>query len=167
MFKNKPSLLTLINSLLIVLLTIFILYKFLDSSEKIVYVDNNILFEEFRMTKEMRKKGEKEFNDKKVYLDSLYLNLQRQDIAQETKEIMTKEFIAKREEFDQFNQSFAVTESEKIWSRIISYSKTFSKENNYKIIVGSNEKRNVLFADESLDVTKKLLDYVNKKYAGL
>lgn len=167
MFKNKWSLLALINFVLVTLLIIFISYKFSRVEEKIVYVDNNKLFEEFRMTKEMRKKGEKEFNDKKVYLDSLYLNLQRQDISKEAKDIMTKEFIVKREEFDQFNQSFAVTESEKIWSRIISYSKTFSKENNYKIIVGSNDKRNVLYAEESIDITKQLTEYINKKYAGL
>lgn len=167
MFKNKPSLLTLINSLLIVLLTIFILYKFLDSSEKIVYVDNNTLFEEFRMTKEMRKIGEKEFNIKKATIDTLYLEIQREDLSKETKESMMQEFISKREEFDQFNQSFAMTQSDKIWSRISSYSKEFSKENNYKIIVGSNDKRSVLFADESIDITKQLLAYINKKYAGL
>ena len=167
MFKNKPSLLTLINSLLIVLLTIFILYKFLDSSEKIVYVDNNTLFEEFRMTKEMRKIGEKEFNIKKATIDTLYLEIQREDLSKETKESMMQEFISKREEFDQFNQSFAMTQSDKIWSRIASYSKEFSKENNYKIIVGSNDKRSVLFADESIDITKQLLAYINKKYVGL
>ncbi|NHN27980.1 OmpH family outer membrane protein [Flavobacterium jejuense] len=167
MLKNKWSLLALINSVLIILLTGFILYKFSNSSEKIVYVDNNKLFEEFRMTKEMKKIGEKEFNKKKANLDSLYLEIQREDLSKEIKEIMMKEFVSKRDDFDQFNQSFAIEESEKIWLRIASYSKEFSKENNYKIIVGSNDKRNVLFADESLDVTRKLLEYVNKKYAGL
>lgn len=167
MLKNKWSLLTLINLILVILLTAFILYKFSNSSEKIVYVDNNKLFEEFRMTKEMKMIGEKEFNKKKANLDSLYLEIQREDLSKETKEVMMKEFVSKREEFDQFNQVFAIEESEKIWSRITSYSKDFSKENNYKIIIGSSDKRNILFADDSLDVTKQLLAYINKKYSGL
>ena len=167
MLKNKWSLLALINSVLIILLIVFVVYKFSNSSEKIVYVDNNKLFEEFRMTKEMRKIGEKEFNRKKGYLDSLYLEIQREDLSKEIKEAITKEFISKRDEFDQFNQSYAVEESEKIWSRIVSYSKDFSRINKYKMIVGSNDKKNVLYAEESLDVTNEMLAYINKKYAGL
>lgn len=167
MLKNKWHLLALINSGIILLLISFILYSHFSISEKIVYVDNNKLFEEFRMTKEMRKTGEKEFNLKKKNLDSLYIEIQREDLSKEVKEIMMKEFISKREEFDQFNQKFAVEESTKIWSRISSYSKDFSKDNDYKIIIGSNNKQDILYADDSVNITEELIAYINKKYSGL
>lgn len=167
MLKNKWHLLALINSGIILLLISFILYFHFSISEKMVYVDNNKLFEEFRMTKEMRKTGEKEFNKKKATLDSLYIEIQREDLSKEFKEVMMKEFISKRDEFDQFNQKFAIEESSKIWTRISSYTGDFAKNKKYKIVFGSNNKQNILFAEETIDVTKELLDYINKKYSGL
>ena len=166
MLKNKLNILTLINLLLIILLTVFVLYNYTSKSEKIVYVNNSKLFEEFKMTKEMKTIGEKEFTNKKTFLDSLYAQLQG-NLNEQEKELLMKEFVSKREEFDQFNQTFVVEESDKIWSRINSYAKDFSKENNYNLIIGSNNKQDILFADESIDVTKELLDYLNKKYSGL
>ena len=166
MLKNKLNILMLLNSLSIVLIAIFVFYNYNSKSKTIVYVDNSKLFEEFRMTKEMKTIGEKEFTTKKIFLDSLYAKLQ-ENIGEQEKEILMKEFVSKREEFDQFNQNFVVVESDKIWSRINSYAKDFSKENNYKLVIGSNNKQDILFADESIDVTKEFLDYLNKKYSGL
>ena len=87
-----------------------------------------MLFEEFRMTREMRQIGEKEFNHKKTLLDSLYLEVQREDLSKELREKMMKEFVSKRDEFDQFNEQFALEESKKIWTRINSYSEQFAQD---------------------------------------
>lgn len=119
------------------------------------------------MTQEMKLAGEKEFNQRKYTLDSLYLKVQREDISEQHKESLMQSFISKREEFDQFNKAFAQEESSKIWLRINNYTKEFSKENNYKLIIGSSNQGNVLFADESIDITTELLYYINKKYDGL
>ena len=78
-----------------------------------------------------------------------------------------KLLISKREEFDYFNQTYASSEAMKIWNRIDSYVVKFSEEKKYKIIIGSNSKRDVLFADKKNDVTQELIDYVNKRYEGL
>lgn len=164
--KNKWQILTLINLILLVVLSVVCLINYLNPSNDIVYVDNVKLFDAFQMTKEMKSIGEKEFSSKKKELGILYSKLQG-GLGQNEKEPLMKQFIEKREEFDQFNQTFALEESDKIWLRINSYTKEFSKENNYKIIIGSENKRDVLFADETVDVTSKLLKYINKKYAGL
>lgn len=166
MLKNKWQILTLINSILLVVLSVVCLINYLNPSKDIIYVDNVKLFDEFQMTKEMKSIGEKEYSSKKNELDTLYSKLQG-NLEQSEKEFLTKQFIEKREAFDQFNQIFALEESDKIWTRINSYTKEFSKENNYKIIIGSENKRDVLFADETVDVTNELLKYINKKYAGL
>ena len=165
--KNKTLIFLFVNILLIIGLAVFFIFSYLKQDCNIAYVNNNTLFEDFRMTREMRKIGEKEFDTKKRILDSLYLELQREDLSKEAKELLTKEFVDQRNEFDQFNNQFALEESHKIWSRINSYSEQFAKENNYKIVLGSNNKQNVIYADESIDVTKELLAYINKKYSGL
>lgn len=166
MLKNKWQILTLTNLVLLIGLISFLLFKFFITSHEIVYVDNVKLFDGFRMTKDMKSIGEKEFSSKKAYLDSLYLELQS-NMNEKEKEFLMKEFVSKREEFDQFNASFAANESEKIWIRINSYSKEFSKVNNYKLVIGSETKRDVIFADEQIDVTNALLVYINKRYEGL
>ncbi|OJV71574.1 MAG: hypothetical protein BGO42_05450 [Flavobacterium sp. 40-81] len=82
------------------------------------------------------------------------------------REAITRELIAKKQDFEAFNQQFATEESAKIWSRINGYTTDFSKEKNYDFILGSENKRSVLFAKETVDITNELIIYINKKYEG-
>lgn len=145
---------------------IFFLFKSFNANPKIVYVDNNKLFENFNMTKELKRLGEKEFNAKKSKADFLYKKLQSSDFSISEKEILSKEFIQSKDDLEQFNQIFALEQSSKIWVRIKSYSVEFAKENKYELVIGSDNTTNVLFADENIDVTKQLITYINKKYEG-
>lgn len=166
MKKNTQMILLTCNILLTLLLSAFIIFNYTKNSTKTVYVDNNTLFNNFNMTKELKKLGEKEFNIKKSSLDSLYLKLQSSQISASEKKILMQQFVQGKEELDQFNNYFASEQSSKIWARIKSYSSEFSKENKYQLIIGSENKTNVLFADEDIDVTNDLLTYINKKYEG-
>lgn len=167
MKNNTTTGLTILNSLLIIVLIIFIALKLNPSKSKIIYVNNVKVFEGFNMTKELKKVGEKEFNNRKLHLDSLYSKLQSPEISSLDKKNLMQLFIQEKEELNQFNDYFGAEQSSKIWARIRSYSSEFSKENDYQIILGSDNKGNVLFADESIDITNDLLTYINKKYEGL
>ncbi|TRX33708.1 OmpH family outer membrane protein [Flavobacterium sp. ZT3R18] len=149
------------------MLTLFLLFYFFKSDKEIVYVDNVKLFDGFVMTKEMKRVGEKEFNSRKLVLDNLYSNLQSATISASEKKELMRQFIQGKEELEQFNQTFAAEQTDKIWSRIKSYTAEFSKDKNYQLVVGSDNKQAVLFADEKIDVTNDLLNYLNKKYEGL
>jgi outer membrane protein len=167
MLKNKLNLLFILNVLLVGLLVTYFVFRILEPDKKIVYVDNNKLFEGFTMTKEMKRVGDKEFNTRKIGLDLLYSKLQSQTILEGDKKTIMQQFIHGKEELEQFNQSFATEESSKIWSRIHGYTADFSQENKYQLIIGSQNKQAVLFADENVDVTNELLTYINKKYEGI
>ena len=166
MIKNTIKILITCNILLLSLL-IFFASRFINSDPRIVYVDNTRLFDNFNMTKELKKSGQKEFDLKKAEVDSLYAKLQFPEISSSEKKLVMQQFVQQKEELEQFNQYFAAEESSKIWARIKSYSTEFSKENNYHLIIGSENKTNVLYADENIDVTNHLLAYINKKYEGL
>lgn len=166
MLKNNLKTLTFVNLIVISLIIGFLLFDKIFSVQKIVYVDNQKLFDNFQMTKDLKKIGETEFNLKKKEIDSLYLRAQG-DLGESEKESLMKLLISKREEFDYFNQTYASIEATKIWNRIDSYVVKFSEEKKYKIIIGANSKRDVLFADKEIDVTQELMDYVNKRYEGL
>jgi outer membrane protein len=165
--KYKPTPQFVVNTLLISVLAIFLLFYFFKSNKEIVYVDTVKLFDGFVMTKEMKRVGEKEFNSRKLVLDNLYSNLQSPTISASEKKELMQQFIQGKEELEQFNQTFAAEQTTKIWSRIKSYTAEFSKDKNYQLVVGSDNKQAVLFADEKIDVTNDLLIYLNKKYEGL
>lgn len=115
----------------------------------------------------MKRAGEKEFNSRKSILDNLYSNLQSPTITVSEKKELMQQFIQGKEELEQFNQTFASEQTVKIWSRIKSYTAEFSKDKNYQLVVGADNRQTVLFADEKIDVTNDLLTYLNKKYEGL
>ena len=167
MQKNKIQILTFTNSIGLILLVFFLIFRSFFAFEEIVYIDNAKLFDGFNMTKEMKKVGEKEFNARKVILDSLYSKLQSNLVSDLEKKQLMPHFVEGKEELEQFNQRFAGEESLKIWSRIHDYINEYSKETNYKLIIGSQNKESVLFASEKVDKTNELLAYINKKYEGI
>lgn len=165
--KNALSILIIVNVILILLLSLSVIRNFTNTNTKTVYIDNEKLFDGFNMTKELKRLGEKEFNSKKMITDSLYAKINSPQTTASDKKILMQEFIRSKEELEQFNQKFGLEESSKIWSRIHSYTSKFSEENNYQLIIGSQNKQSVLYADENIDVTNQLLTYINKKYEGL
>ena len=167
MLKYRSTPQFVVNTLLTSVLAIFLLFYFFKLNKEIVYVDTAKLFDGFVMTKEMKRVGEKEFNSRKLVLDNLYSNLQSPTISASEKKELMQQLIQGKEELEQFNQTFATEQTTKIWSRIKSYTAEFSKDKNYQLVVGSDNKQAVLFADEKIDVTNDLLIYLNKKYEGL
>lgn len=165
--KLKFTPVIVVNYVLIVFLTIIIAFQFFRENRTIVYIDSVKLFEGFSMTKEMKRVGEKEFNSRKALLDNLYSSLQDPSLSVLQKKEMMQQFIQGKEELEHFNQIFASEQTSKIWSRIKSYTNEFSKDHNYKLVVGSDNKQIILFADEKIDVTNDLLVYLNKKYEGI
>ncbi|PXY42828.1 hypothetical protein DMB65_02085 [Flavobacterium cheongpyeongense] len=164
MIKYKVFFLIIVNILLIGVLTLFFFFQY---NKQIVYIDNVKLFDGFVMTKEMKRAGEKEFNSRKSVLDKLYSDLQSSSISASERKQLMQQFIQGKEELEQFNQVFGSEQSLKIWARIKSYTTEFSRDKNYKLVIGSDNKQTVLFADEKIDVTNELLTYINKRYEGL
>lgn len=162
----KPSLF-IINILLVAISAVLIALNLLQPKAKILYVDNAKVFESFSMTKELKRNGEKEFNSRKANIDALYSKLESNKISDPQKQALMKQFIQEKEELNQFNDFYSSEQSSKIWARIKSYSAEFSKENNCSIILSSDNNGTVLFADESIDMTDKLITYINQKYEGL
>ncbi len=167
MFKNKIDLKLVVIALLISGLTIFLFLMVFSEKRTVVYVDSLKLFEGFQMTKEMKTLGEKEFNTRKISLENLYASMQSSSVSVLQKKELMQVFSKEKEELQKFNQFFASQQTEKIWERIRSYTSEFSKDKNYQLIILSDNKQVVLYADEKIDVTNDLLIYLNKRYDGI
>ncbi len=107
MQKLSIKKLTILNTIALTAICCFIVFKSFKKEEKTVYVDNIKLFDEFEMTKEMKRIAEKEFNSKKKIVDSLYTIGQSANLNDKEKAIVVQEFIQKRDELEQFGQHYA------------------------------------------------------------
>ena len=141
------------------------MYDKVFKQEQFVYVDKQKLFDNFQMTKDLKIIGDKNFKAKKAILDSLYLKLQ-EELPYVEKENTMKLFVTKRDELDQFNQTFAINETQKIWNRINSYIDSYSEEKKYILVLGSDSNDEILYANKKIDRTSELTEYINKKYEG-
>lgn len=163
-YPKKITFLLTIAQLIILILFVF---AYLEKPTDVVYcVDNQKLFDEFHMTKETKKVGEKKFNQLKKKSDSLYMLLQNKNLNPNLKDNIYKQFVASRENLDLFNQKFANSEVSKIWNRISTYTKEFCEINNYTILIGKEHQKDVLYIDKKRDLTNELLIYINSRYAG-
>jgi outer membrane protein len=159
--KNKPL---LFSGLVLFLSLLVLLIAFFFKQTDIVYVDNIKLFEGFNMTKEMKKKGEIQFQYQKNRLDSIYKTIATLPVNKQ--ELLSKQFVLERNELEKNTQQYAIQESEKIWKRLNEYIKVYSLNNGYKIVLGSTNQQQVLYADSDVDITNDLITFVNKRYEG-
>jgi outer membrane protein len=60
-------------------------------------------------------------------------------------------------------QAHAV-ESDSLTSRIKKYIKEYGKKNNYSYIYGTGEANSVLYAEDSFNITKEMIDLLNEQY---
>ncbi|MBF7093487.1 hypothetical protein IUY40_18300 [Flavobacterium sp. ALJ2] len=164
--KNSTKLL-LINLLLLLGLILYFTYDGHKSDKKIITVNSSILFDNFTMSKDLKRAGENELNNHIAQLDLVYSELQCESISEKRKQILEEQLISEKEELAKFYKSLEEMESSKIWLRIQQYIEEFSKENNYHLIIGFKNASYVLDADKKKDKTQDLVKYINKRYEGL
>jgi outer membrane protein len=130
-----------------------------------VYVDNIKVFNSFLMTKEMKTSGEKELNTRTKSLDSLYQALDN-TADPDKKQLLVKQIIAKKDFIENFQQNYPEEESVKIWNRIKAYGENFAKEKNYKLVLGMHPDMNIIYGEDSMNVSDEFIIYINSKYEG-
>jgi outer membrane protein len=138
-----------------------------DSStlKRTVVIDNFKVFEEFQLKKDYDKKIEKEFAFDKASLDSLgnTFNTLKDPYAIDA---LKKEFALKKQQFDQKFQAISQQYTSEVYARLNDYIKEYGKKKGYGIIIGSNGQGNVMYRDETEDVTKDLVKFINDKYSN-
>lgn len=142
------------------------------TKDKTAYVEMAELYNTFEMTHQMEDKYKDVMKQRQGVLDSLKNELQLM-VAVKMNAEQEQVFVTKREQFltqtEQFKEENAVINEEyvaKIWERLNSYIKKYGKEKGYDYVYGTNGQGNLLFANESRNITKDLAEYVNNIYSG-
>ncbi|HTN46380.1 MAG TPA: OmpH family outer membrane protein [Flavipsychrobacter sp.] len=127
--------------------------------KKTGYVDVFKLVGDFELQKEYTEEAKREINKEKAIIDSVvYVEKLKSPATSESlrNELYTRLY-RKTEERNKEIEAM-------IWKRLNPYIVDFGKEKGYIYIYGANGTGNVLYADESQDITPELTKYVNQRY---
>ncbi len=168
-------------SLLALATSMFTLVYQMNTSDK-VYVDVNKLLEGYERTKVEREAFNEKASTLKANVDSLLTNWQKelQDYEKERSSMTQKELELKQEllgskqqqisNYQQAIQRQIQEEDQKVTQTVINdindYVKEYGKKNGHKIIFGASGGGNIMYADESADLTQKVLEGLNAEYKG-
>lgn len=173
--------LPLILSAVAILLAAISFY-FAKSSSELVYVDVNKLIEGYKRTKIAKAEFDKKANIMKGNIDSLMTGWQKelQNYEKERTSLSPKELQLKQEllqnKQQQINgyqeaiQKKIQEEDKKVTQTVINdindYVKEYGKKHGYKIIFGASGGGNIMYGEESSDLTADVLKGLNAEYGS-
>lgn len=148
---------------------------------EIVFVNSDSLLENYSYFKDVRSKMETKSKKAQSDLSSKGTAFQKEvaqyQQAQQTmsadQRAATEERLArKQQELAAFNQNASsalanesAAENEKLYEKVADYLKGYAKKKGYKMVLTySKTNPTILFADESLDVTKEVVKGLNDSY---
>lgn len=169
MKKQHVPILIIGNIVLVGIISFLFSFYFVENNKtSIFYVDNVKLFNGFNMSKDLGKVNNKKIDQQRKKLDSLYTvysifsEQKNEEKAKETEIILKKEDL----ELRRMNEYFSNEVSQQVWNRLNTYIEEYGKTKKHTIILGTQGNGNIMFAQEGIDITKKVLEYANNKYEG-
>lgn len=134
------------------------------SNKETVVIDSFKVFEGFQLKKDYDAKIEKEFAAEKAQLDSMGYKFNTLKNPLEI-DALKKDFVLRKRQFDEKFQAVSQKYTNEVYERLNTYIKEYGKKNKLGVIIGSNGQGNVMYRDDAMDVTEKLITFINEKYS--
>ncbi|WP_207427765.1 OmpH family outer membrane protein [Pedobacter sp. SYSU D00535] len=150
-------------------------------TEEIVYVNSDSLLNNYDYFKDIR--GKLESKSKKAQTDLTAkgnafqrevaeYQQQAQNMSADQRAATEQRLARKQQELAAFNQNASsalanesALENDKLYQKVAEYLKVYAKDKGYRMVLTySKTNPNILFADESLDVTKEVVAGLNEAY---
>lgn len=175
---NKLSITISFIAIVISLFTFF----YFSPKEELVYVDINKLLNGYERTADVKKNFDARTAKLKSNVDSLQAGWRKelQDYEKERnamteKEVeLNKEILAnKQQQVNNYQRAIRKQiqeEDQKITQTVINdineFVKEYGEEHGYRIILGATGGGNIMYADNSTDLTEKVLKALNEDFGG-
>lgn len=147
-----------------------LIYVSLNSRTRIAYIDLPEVFAGFELKKDLESKLQSEVNQKNKLLDSMKLAIGHMPTETEgdlQKIAYGKQNILQAEEaFRRDNEVKVKQFDDQIFSRLNTYMKEFADEEGYDFILGAEGSGLIMAASDKVEVTEKVIEFINKKYQG-
>ncbi len=151
-----------------------------QQSQKIGYVDNSILINDYQEKKDIEMKLQGKISAYEKRRDSLsqvfqlevkeaelksrkmsQANLQKlQQELQQKNQLITQRLQFEQQQISQESQS----QNDSLIKRVRTFVEEYGNSNGYSFILGSNEAGSVMFGKEELDLTQTILKALNQAY---
>jgi outer membrane protein len=145
--------------------------------KKIGYVDISYVFDNFQFKKERQAEFASVKTVRDKILDSLEyeLNILNKQIELDKgrDKALISRFQVKRDDYIKLSKEFrenndALTEQydKEIIKQMNEYISEYGKEKGFDVLFGTEGAGNIMYAKESMNITKKVVEYINYKYQG-
>lgn len=74
--------------------------------------------------------------------------------------------LRKKKSFEEDNEKMVKQYDENIIKQLNQYVKDYGEKNKYQFIYGADGSGNLMYADSTYDLTKKIIEYVNERFNG-
>jgi outer membrane protein len=138
-----------------------------SEKQKIVFMDTFKVFEGFEMKKDYDQKIEKELKYESQLLDSVGVLLNSATQTKDELAVMKfkKDYYIAEKLFNEKLQTLSQKYTSEVNTRLNEYLKEYGKEKGYDFILGSSGQGNIMYVQESNEVTEDVLKFVNVKYS--
>ncbi|MCY7349261.1 MAG: OmpH family outer membrane protein [Cytophagaceae bacterium] len=149
-------------------------------SKPIVYVNSDSLLNNYEFFKDARKAFEQKRAQLDTEINGRGSSLQReiQVFQQQAPGMIAAEAQARQlslqkrgAEFEQYRQKAAndlaeeeAKKNDELYNNISGYIQKYNRENDYQFVLGYSKGGGILFANPNYDVTKKIMEGLNKEY---
>jgi len=183
----------ILNFLLLVAVAILYYLHFSGSSEaahalpqpslkgaNIVFVNSDSLIDNYNYyktkkaefeEKQARVKGDLKAEGTKLQGDIMDYQKKAESLTDAQRQSIEKQLSARQQEFVQKKDDLLAKlddeqskSNEELYTKLTSYMKEFNKKKNYNFILGYQKGGGILFANDSLDITKEVTEGLNKDY---
>jgi outer membrane protein len=174
--------LPLILSILALLGVIVIGAVVFTTPTKMVYVDATKLINEYKGMQDARKNYQQKASVWKANVDTLAQEVQQQIMNYEKEhsrlsakeQKLTEELLRTKQkqlmDYQQAMNAQAQQEDQKMTGEVVAqinaYIKKYGQSKGYNIVMAATQYGNIAYADEGLDITKDVLEGLNKEYTG-
>ena len=177
MLKIKENLKMIILYILVILMATYMGYEHFSQKTKMGYIVIQDVYNQFGLKKDLQRKYETSNKARKRLMDSLAMEVrmigQKIDAEKGKDTSDIRLFKTKRMEYFERKQSIAQDDSaqmkqydEQILTQLNQFVKDYGKENHYMCILGNGGNGALMQADESINITAQITQYINERYEG-
>ncbi len=147
-------------------------------NKRYAWINLNKVYNEFGMKKDLETQLKNVEAERRRILDSLELHLnlvaarlEREKVVDnkvmESFQAGKEEYMTKKQKFEEESERLRDEYNRQVLTQINQYVKEYAHAGHISMVLGADGTGAVMYAEESTDITDKILVYINNKYKGL
>jgi outer membrane protein len=162
----------------VILLQGVITFLWLSARPKTAYINTETVYNDFELKKKREADLKNTQNARQLLLDSLRFQLEALSVQLEQEEYksdqalavrfatMRDSYYARQREFEEANTALADQYTEEIWGQLNTYIKEYGEQEDLEYIFGASGDGSLMYANDAVNVTDAVNEFVNARYTG-